>query len=128
MRLTRLIFLPLLAFYPWKLTSADQYTDAALSILRQCYDASDEINADITLCFNEKINKIPNPLNYVVSIHASNSKKSAQGKITIFMINKTGFMLYCIGTAGEKLILKSCATDVGKPLTPEQILSIDAPL
>ncbi|APF02411.1 TPA: hypothetical protein ACJ5DT_002841 [Legionella pneumophila] len=125
MRIARLIYFLFLVFYPWQSAIADQYTDTALSLLSQCYDASEEINSNITHCFNEKLNKIPNPLNYKISVHATKTKKSDHGKITVFMINAKGVMLYCIGTAGEKLKINACASDIGKPLTPEQELSIE---
>lgn len=57
MQISRLFYLLFLVFYPWQVTMADQYTDTALSLLSQCYDASDEINSNITHCFNEKLKK-----------------------------------------------------------------------
>lgn len=53
--------------------------------------------------------------------------KATVEKISIFMTDNTGYMYYCVATAGKNLTINSCAGAQGKPLSEGQVMSIELP-
>ena len=120
MRIIKSIGLSILIALPCRIALADQYTDQALGIIQICYDAAEKIDPEFMKCNLDKLRKLPNPLGYKCHIHSDEDQKSAKGKISIIFYTASGFMVYCIGTAGDKLIIKSCASEQGEPISPHQ--------
>ncbi|MCL9685424.1 hypothetical protein [Legionella maioricensis] len=119
--------LSILITLPYHLALADVYTDQAIAKIQTCYDAADKIDPEFMKCSLDELRKYPNPLNYKCHVHTDDERKSAKGKISIIFYTPSGFMVYCIGTAGDKLIINSCATKQGKPITERDELIIQPP-
>lgn len=109
---------------PFQLASADQFTDLTLKTISQCYDKYEIIGPEFVKCISDRMEPVDNPRDYKLKVNSDYHEKSKEGKMTIFMIDHAGYMMYCIATAGPKLIIKSCAHDKGKPLTQEQELAL----
>lgn len=127
MRLDKLItgvFLIIISSWGW--SSSDDFPKKTISVMTDCYNQSVKKGKHASECIKRKLKKIPNPLSYYVRIQAA--KKDRQGNfiIRIVMINKTGFMIYCLGKANNNtLVVNSCASEQGVPPTLAQELSID---
>ncbi|HAT8189705.1 TPA: hypothetical protein JA338_14445, partial [Legionella pneumophila] len=78
-------------------------------------------------CINEEIEKLPDSKNFQIRMKLKSAEKDNNEKISILMVDKTGYMYYCIVTTGKTLIINACAGEQGKPLTEGQMLSIDLP-
>lgn len=120
MRIIKLLCICLLFILPFRFAIADQFTDLTLKTISQCYDKYDTIDSEFTQCISNHMKTVDNPDGYRLNLRSEYHEKSKSGKITIFMANNVGFMMYCIATAGPKLIIKSCVNDKGAPLTPGQ--------
>ncbi|MDP1614471.1 MAG: hypothetical protein Q8L68_01600 [Methylococcales bacterium] len=127
MHITKLICLSILITLPWRLAQADTLTDQAIAKIKLCYDAADKIDPEFMKCSMDELRKLPNPLGYKCRIHSDDQQKSANGKISIIFYTASGFMIYCLGTAGDKLIINSCASEQGKPITASDELIIAPP-
>jgi hypothetical protein len=120
MHIIKRIGLSMLITLPCSFVLADAYTDKALTKIQLCYDKADKIDPEFMKCCLEELRKSPNPHGYKCHIFSDDQQKSANGKITIIFYAASGFMVYCIGNAGKKLIIKSCASEQGKPILPHQ--------
>ncbi|BCA96695.1 hypothetical protein TUM19329_30560 [Legionella antarctica] len=127
MRIIKLIALSFLITLPWQLALADATTAQALVKINICYDAADKIDPEFVKCSLKEIQKIPNPKGYKCRILSDDKRKSANGKIRIIFYTASGFMTYCTGTAGDKLMINSCASEQGKVVTPSDELIIAPP-
>lgn len=126
-RLSLLITL-LLLLLPWQTAAAaDNYPKTAITEIINCYNNATTKQDEVVRCINQKINTIPNPLDYHLTIRTSDPDQRGQMKIKIFMINNTGYMIYCNGKADKQMMtVTSCAADQGEPLSQAQSLSIDS--
>lgn len=117
-----------LALLPWHTAAAkDEFPDIAISTVTDCYNNAVTKEDEVVQCIQKKINSIPNPLDYNLTVRTSEPDSQGQLKIIIFMVNNTGYMIYCIGQANNtSMSINSCATEQGKPLSPSQALSIDS--
>ncbi|KTD56485.1 hypothetical protein [Legionella shakespearei] len=127
MRLSILITL-LLLLLPWQTAAAaDSYPKAAITEVINCYNNAVNKEDEAVKCIHQKVNEIPNPLDYHITIRTSDPDKLGQMKIKIFMINNTGYMVYCNGKADKQMMtVTSCATDQGEPPSAAQSMSIDS--
>lgn len=126
MRLFKLIFLTILMLLPWKLASADDFPKKAISLIIKCYNNSAHKNSEVGECIQEQIRRVPNPLDYTVRLRATDLKQPGHYSIKIVMINKTGLMIYCLGSANKhQLSIGSCASEKGAPPSSAQKMSID---
>lgn len=126
-RLSTLITL-LLLLLPWQTAAAtDNYPKKAITEVINCYNNSVNKEDDAVKCIHQKVNEIPNPLDYHLTIRTSDPDKLGQMKIKIFMINNTGYMIYCLGKADKFIMtVSSCAADQGEPPSAAQSMSIDS--
>jgi hypothetical protein len=119
-----IVFLLLL---PYQIALADPFIDKAMAAIKECYDKYPIIGGDTAECATNMVNSAPNPTNFRMKITSESPDKSKNSKFTIFMINDTGFMFYCVGIAGKQLVINSCASAQGKPLTAKQVLDLGNP-
>ncbi len=112
----------------WKLAlAADDYPAKAVSIIKHCYDNTANKDSNIAHCIQVHLRKVPDPLDYHVRVIATDPDNSGIFKVKIIMINKTGLIVYCLGTGDKvKLSMKACVKEKGEPLTPSQKHSIDS--
>ena len=122
----KLIGILILIFIPTGFLSADEYQKKAISIITNCYNTSDDKEDMVVQCIKNKLKDLPNPGDYRLNVKTSSPDAAGHFRIIIFMINGSGYMVYCIGNADKKTMkIKSCVQDKGEPLSPAQELSID---
>ncbi|MBL7478365.1 hypothetical protein [Legionella bononiensis] len=122
----KLIGTLILIFIPWGFVSADEYHKQAISIITNCYNTSEDKDDMVVQCIKNKLKDLPNPGDYRLNVKTSNPDAAGHFRVIIFMINSSGYMVYCIGNADLKTMkIKSCVQDRGEPLSPAQELSID---
>ncbi|HAT2040255.1 TPA: hypothetical protein JBF32_11605 [Legionella pneumophila] len=113
--------------FPCKFLMAKQIMDNAIMIVKNCYDKSTDLSKTFVPCINEEIEKLPDSKDFQIRMKLKSAEKDNNEKISILMVDKTGYMYYCIVTTGKTLIINACAGEQGKPLTQGQMLSIDLP-
>lgn len=114
---------------PWELASAatDDYPAKAVSIIKHCYDNTANKDSNMAHCIQVHLRKVPDPFDYHVRVIATDPDNTGIFKVKIIMINKTGLIVYCLGTGDKvKLSMKACVREKGEPLTPSQKHSIDS--
>lgn len=128
MKLHKLIIgLYLIIISPWGWADADDFPAKAIVLITNCYNQSVKEGEVVAECIEEKFKSVPNPLGYSVRVHAENPNHTDNGIIKIVMISDNGYIIYCLGrVSANKLVVNSCASEQGEPLTPAQELSIDA--
>lgn len=127
MRINKLIIgLFLITISPLGWSSSDDFPKKTIAIMTDCYNQSVKKGKYASECIKRNIKNIPNPLNYYVRIQASEKDKQGNFKIRMVMINKMGFMIYCLGKANKTtLVVQSCASEQGTPPTISQELLIN---
>lgn len=123
----RLMFTFYLIIFPCKFLMANQVMDNAITIVKKCYDQSTDLSKTFTPCIKEGIEKMPNSKGFQIRMKLKDADKATVEKISIFMTDNTGYMYYCVATAGKNLTINSCAGAQGKPLSEGQVMSIELP-
>lgn len=114
MRNIRLLFPCILLMIPWQLATANRPTDNALAIIKSCYDESVNLSNDFTPCVTKKLKIMPNAEDFQLIMNFKTDEKGTNERIPVFMVDKTGYMYYCIVTTGKTLIINACAGEQGK--------------
>ncbi|HFR4792412.1 TPA: hypothetical protein ACHWOV_002460, partial [Legionella pneumophila] len=118
----------ILAFYliifPHKLLMANQVMNTAIKVLEECYNKATDLRNYVP-CVETEAEKIHTLQNLQIRIKFKNPEKNSKEKVPILMVDKTGYMYYCIATAGKNLTIDSCAGTQGKPLSEGQLMSIE---
>ena len=107
--------------------AANPYVDEAMNTMMKCYNQEHKIGSDLGECIGAVLNKRPNPELYKMYIHDDNPSQTLLRNIYVRIYNKSGYQLSCTGTAQQTIIIKSCITMEGKPLTTGQMISITPP-
>ncbi|WP_115710354.1 hypothetical protein [Legionella sainthelensi] len=120
----RLIFTFYLIVFPYKFLMANQVMNTAIKVLEECYDKTNDLR-NYAPCVKTEREKIHSLQNLQIRIKFKNPEKNSKEKVPILMVDKTGYMYYCIATAGKNLTIDSCAGTQGKPLSEGQLMSIE---